>query len=124
MSTTIEAGKHLAEHVALTGTSFCDVCLGDAGFDNVSLVRAKLHNVNLSDIQVSYFQMGGAKFSAGGSHPDYGQKPIAFEKCQLVATVFRECDLSQTSIEGCKLEGMRIDGVLVTDLIAAHRSRG
>jgi uncharacterized protein YjbI with pentapeptide repeats len=123
MSTTIEAGKHRAEHVALTGTSFRDVCLGDAEFDNVSFVRAKLHNVNLSDVQISYFQMGGAKFTVGGSHPDYGQKPISFEKCQLVATSFRDCDLTQTSIEGCKLDGMRIDGILVTDLLAAYRRR-
>ena len=87
------------------------------------MVRAKLHNVNLSDLQVSYFQMGGAKFTVGGSHPDHGQKPITFEKCQLVATSFRDCDLSEVLIDHCKLDGMRIDGALLTDLLAAYRGR-
>jgi uncharacterized protein YjbI with pentapeptide repeats len=123
MFTTIEAGKHRAEHVALTGSSFQDVCVGDGEFENVSLVRAKLHNVNLSDVHVSYFQMGGATFTVGGSDPGRGQKPISFEHCQLVGASFRDCDLSEVRIDHCKLDGIRIDGVLVTDLMAAYRRR-
>lgn len=104
-----------------TDSTFTDVCLGDSRFDNVSLVRAKLHNVNLTDAEVSFFQLGGAKFTVGGSHPNYHQKPISFEECQLVATRFRDCDLSQTTIDNCNIEGMRIEGILVSDLLAAYR---
>lgn len=62
MDATIKSGRHLALHAKLTGSRFMDVCLADAEFDNVSLVRAKLHNINLSDITVTAAQMGGARF--------------------------------------------------------------
>ena len=123
MESTIANGKQLALHATLTGSRFEDVCLGDAEFDNVSLVRAKLSKVNLSDIRVSYFQMGGATFVTGGSHPDRGQKPITFQTCEMVATRFENCDLSNTKITGCKIEGMTIDGVLVTDRLEAFKSK-
>jgi uncharacterized protein YjbI with pentapeptide repeats len=121
MEPTIKCGKHLALHAKLTGSRFEDVCLGDAEFDNVSLAKATLHNVNLSDMNVSYFQMGGTKFTVGGSHPNRNQKPIVFEKCELVGTYFKDCDLSNTSIESCNIEGMTIDGIQVSELLALKR---
>ena len=126
MEPTIKCGKQLALHAKLTGSRFEDVCLGDAEFDNVSLVRAKFHNVNLSDITVTAAQMGGAKFKHIGPPPDKDgkqerQRPVTFEEMMLCDSVFRKVDLSNARIIDCDLRGMTIDGVLVTDLLAAYR---
>jgi uncharacterized protein YjbI with pentapeptide repeats len=128
MEPTIQCGKHLALHAKLTGSRFEDVCLGDAEFDNVSLVRAKLHNINLSDITVTAAQMGGAKFKHIGPPPDKDgkqerQRPITFEEMMLCDSTFRKVDLSNVKVIDCDVTGMTIDGVLVTDLIAAYNDQ-
>jgi uncharacterized protein YjbI with pentapeptide repeats len=128
MEPTIKCGKHLALHANLTGSRFEDVCLGDAEFDNVNLVRAKLHNINLSDITVTAAQMGGAKFKHIGPPPDKDgkqerQRPITFVEMMLCDSTFRKVDLSNVKVIDCDVTGMTIDGVLVTDLIALYRNQ-
>ena len=39
----------------------------------------------------------------------------------LCDSVFRKVDLSNVQIIDCNIEGMKIDGVLVTDMLDAHR---
>lgn len=126
MESTIPCGKHLARHAKLTGSRFEDVCLGDAEFDDVSLVRATFHNVNLSDIRVTAAQMGGATFKHVGPPPDKNgkqarQRPVRFEEMMLCDSTFRQVDLSNVSIVDCNTEGMRIDGILVADMVAAYK---
>ena len=125
MEPTIQSGKHLALHARLTGSRFEDVCLGDAEFDNVSLVRAKLHNINLSDIIVTAAQIGGATFKHIGLPPgSHGkQRPLRFEEADLNGTTILNCDLSGVKIEKCNIQGMMIDGLLITDLIAAYKQK-
>lgn len=126
MESTIPCGKHLARHAKLTGSRFEDVCLGDAEFDDVSLVRATFHNVNLSDIRVTAAQMGGATFKHVGPPPDKNgkqarQRPVTFEEMMLCDSTFRKVDLSNVTIVDCNTEGMRIDGILVADMVAAYK---
>jgi uncharacterized protein YjbI with pentapeptide repeats len=118
----LNEGANKVEHIALTGTSFDDVCLGDSSFNNVSLVRAKIHDVNMSDVNISFFQMGGAKFTKGGSNPKYNQEQIEFTECDLVATKLTNCDLSNTEILDCNIEGLTIDGVDIAQLLVEHKS--
>lgn len=128
MQPTIPSGKHLALHATLTGSRFEDVCLGDAEFDNVSLVRATFFNINLSDVSISAAQMGGAKFKHIGCPPDKDgkqdrQRPVTFEEMTLCDSTFRKVDLSHVTIEDCDTTGMTIDGILVQDLLAAYRNQ-
>lgn len=128
MEPTITSGKHLARHAKMTGSRFEDVCLGDAEFDNVNLVRARLHNINLSDITVTAAQMGGAKFKHIGPPPDKDgkqerQRPVTFEEMTLCDSTFRKVDLSNVRIVACDTTGMTIDGIPVADMLAAYRQR-
>ena len=128
MEPTIQCGKHLALHAKLTGSRFEDVCLGDAEFDNVSFVRAKLHNINLSDIVVTAAQMGGATFKHIGPPPDENgsqerQRPVTFEEMMLCDSTFHRVDMSNVQIVDCNVEGMTIDGVPLADLIAAYQQQ-
>ena len=122
MEPTIKCGKHLALHAKLTGSRFEDVCLGDAEFDNVSLVRAKLHNINLSDITVTAAQIGGATFKHIGLPPGSTgkQRPLRFEEADLNGTTILKCDLSGVKMEKCNTDGMTIDGIPVADMMAAY----
>ena len=119
MESTIAAGKHQALHVKMTGTRFDDVCLGDAEFENVSLVRAKMRDINLCEMDVSYFRMNGTKFH----HSWAQQSPVSFEECDLSGARFTGCKLANVELADCDLSGMKIDGILVTDLLAAHKRK-
>jgi len=126
MRPTITSGKQVAEHADLGGSSFHDVNLAGAQFDDVNLSGAVIHNVNLSDISVSAVQIGGAKLRYVGLPPDRPdqqsrQRPVSFEEATLCDSTFHKVDLSNVRITECNIEGMTIDGMLVTDLIAAYK---
>lgn len=127
MEPTIKCGRHFAQHAKLTGSRFEDVCLGDAEFDNVSLAGASLNNVNMSDMTIQYVQIGGTTFRHMGLPPSQRgtakQRPLVFEDCDLNKSTFAQVDLSGVKLLDCKVEGMTIDGVLVTEMIAAYKNQ-
>lgn len=79
--------------------------LRGAEFINTNLGQAKFHDVNLADAQFLDVNLSGAHF-----------EDIAFTRA-----VFRNVDCSHVSIEDACYEGMRIDGILVTDLLQLYR---
>jgi uncharacterized protein YjbI with pentapeptide repeats len=138
MDKKIECGKNIAEHVNIEGSEFTDVNLKAAKFDNVNMTGTsfnninmsgvKLHDINLSDIEVSAVQMGGAKFKHVGlppcsSNPPGKQRPVTFTEMDLYGSTFTMVDLTNVKIESCKTEGMTIDGVAVSDMLAAYKAK-
>ncbi len=51
------------------------------------------------------------------------QRPVRFEEMMLCDSTFREVDLSNVRITECDLAGTTIDGILVTELLAAYQSQ-
>ena len=125
MEPTIKCGKHLADNANLAGSTFHNVNLSDALFDNVNMTHVRFHNINLSDIDVSAVQIGGAHFKHFGLPPGSPgkQRPLSFEEGDLNSSTFSRCDLSNVKLTDCNLEGMTIDGILVTDLLAAYKNK-
>ena len=126
MKPTITSGKQIARMADISGSVFQDVNLAGAEFENVNMSQARLHDINLSDVTISAANLGGAHFRHIGPAPDPSgkqerQKAITFEEAQLGDSTFRKVDLSNVKIIDCNLQGMTIDGVLVTDLIAAYQ---
>jgi RNA polymerase sigma-70 factor (ECF subfamily) len=126
LKATITSGKQVALMADISGSVFRDVSLSGAEFENVNMSRARLHDINLSDVSISAANLGGAHFKHLGPPPDPSgrqerQKPVTFEEAQLGDSTFRKVDLSNVQIVDCNLKGMTIDGVLVTDLLAAYK---
>ena len=128
MKLTITSGKLLAEHADYAESVFTDVNLARAAFENVNLTKVRMHNINLSDLDLSAAQIGGASFKHIGPPPTKDgkqerQRPVTFEEATLCDSTFKKVDLSNVKILDCNMEGMTIDGVLVTDLIAAYKKQ-
>lgn len=138
MEPTITNGKQVVEHANLAGSEFHDVNLAGAvfnnvnlagaDFDNINLSKTRMHDINLSDLQLSAVNLGGARFSLLGPAPDKDgkqarQRPVTFEEAMLCDSTFTKVDLSGVKIKDCVIEGMTIDGILVTDLIAAYKKQ-
>jgi uncharacterized protein YjbI with pentapeptide repeats len=123
---TITSGKQVAVMADIGGSVFRDVNLAGSEFENVNMSQARLHDINLSDISISAANLGGAHFKHLGPAPgpdgkQERQKGITFEEAQLCDSTFNKVDLSNVKITDCNVKGMTIDGVLVTDLIAAYK---
>jgi len=128
MNPITQCGQYRAENVNLAGSQFHQVNLSGADFDDVNLSKTRFHNINFSDIDVSAVQIGGAKFSCIGPPPDRDgrqarQRPVTFQNAMLCDSVFRKVDLSGAALIDCNLEGMTIDGIPVSDLLAAYERR-
>jgi RNA polymerase sigma-70 factor (ECF subfamily) len=107
---------------------FTDVNLADSTFENVNLSKVRMHDINLSDLDLSAAQIGGASFRHIGPPPNQDgkqerQRPVTFEEMMLCDSTFRNVDLSNVKIIDCDMRGMTINGVLVTDLIAAYHNQ-
>ncbi|OAI57327.1 hypothetical protein AYO49_00245 [Verrucomicrobiaceae bacterium SCGC AG-212-N21] len=89
--------KHRTENADLSGAEYVDVNLGGAQFRDVNLAGALFEDVNL--------------------------KGTRFEDVALAGSVIRNADCSHVTIEDACYEGMKIDGILVTDLLQAYRDR-
>ena len=123
---TIGAGKQVAVQTDIAGSVFRDVNLAGAEFENVNLGQARLHDINLSGVSISAANLGGAHFKHLGPPPGAGgeqarQKPVTFEEAQLCDSTFHKVDLTNVKITECNTQGMTIDGVRVSDLIAAYK---
>ena len=123
---TITSGKQVADGVAISGSVFNNVDLSSSTFENVNMSRTRMHDINLSDISISAANLGGAHFKHLGPAPDQNgkqakQKAVTFEEAQLCDSTFKKVDLSNVKVIACNVDGMTIDGVLVTDLIAAYK---
>jgi RNA polymerase sigma-70 factor (ECF subfamily) len=110
----------------ISGSAFRDVNLAESEFENVNMSQARMHDINLSDVSISAANLGGAHFKHLGPAPDTNgkqerQKAVTFEEAQLCDSTFNKVDMSNVKIIDCNVKGMTIDGVLVTDLIAAYK---
>lgn len=141
----IVGGQHFANHVNIAKSEFVDVNMANAKFDtvklsnsnfhnvdlsksafnNINFRKVKLTNVDLSDIEISMAIIGGAKFKNIGlpSGSKEKQSPVSFEDVDLNNSKLLKCDLSGVSVDSCKIEGMKIDGILVSDLIKNYKEK-
>jgi uncharacterized protein YjbI with pentapeptide repeats len=129
----IQSGKHLASNVDITASRFENANMAAVAFDNVNLAKAtfenvnlsgsKFHDINFSDMTIEAAQIGGATFRhiGGPGETPSRQRGVTFAQMQLCDSTFDRVDLSGVKITNCNLDGMIIDGVKVTDLIAAYR---
>lgn len=130
MKPTITCGKQLAEHADIAGSTFNDVNLAGATFENVNMSKTKMHNINLCDLDLSAVNLGGARIRHTGPTPDKDgrqarQRAVTFEDAMLCDSIFTRVDLSGVKIVDCQMDHMTIDGISVTDLLAAyHKSLG
>jgi len=84
-----------ATNADLSGSTFTDVNLTGAAFNDVKLTGATITNASLSGAQI--------------------------EDANLSGLQIKQANLTGAAMTECTMTGMTIDGILVTDLIAAYR---
>jgi uncharacterized protein YjbI with pentapeptide repeats len=112
----------------LTGSEFETVNMSGSSFTDINLSKARFVNINFSDGYFAAAQIGGTLFKHIGPPPDKDgkqarQRPVTFEEAMLCDSVFRKTDMSNVQLIDCNIEGMKIDGILVTDMLSAYKKR-
>ena len=79
----------------LAGSSFVDVNLSGVSFDDINFSGANIRNANMSDWVIHDANLARLKISSA--------------------------DLRDASIAHCLTEGMTVDGIAVSELMAAYR---
>jgi uncharacterized protein YjbI with pentapeptide repeats len=82
-----------------------DADLHGAKFINTNLGGAQFHDVNLASSQFTDVNLSGTHF----------------DDINFSGAVIRNANCSHVSMEDACYEGMRIDGILVTELLAIYR---
>jgi uncharacterized protein YjbI with pentapeptide repeats len=98
-------------------------------FRDVAMTKVKITDANLSDLEIEGAQLGGAFIhNIGGppkDHPMYDpnfvQRPLRFEDCDLNGSTITNCNLSEITITNCNLAGMTINGILVEELLRNYK---
>ncbi len=92
----------------VTNSVFDYVNLSNTGFSNVNLSSSVFERMNLSNLRIDDANMGNARIN----------------DANLSGSKISNANLGLVDIERCAIDGMRIDGVLVTEMLAAYRTRG
>jgi uncharacterized protein YjbI with pentapeptide repeats len=103
--------------------------LNGSYFNDVAMVGVKIVNANLSDLEIEGAQIGGAFIhNIGGApegHPAYDpnfkQRPVRFENCDLNNSIFNNCNLEGVAISGCNIRGLMINGINIEELLKRYR---
>ena len=99
----------------------------DSKYDNVNMKKVSFFNINMSDAKFAGINLGGAHFSCIGPAPDKNEKserqrPILFENMMLCDSKFYKVDMSGVEMTDCNIDDMKVDGVLLSDLINAYKN--
>jgi uncharacterized protein YjbI with pentapeptide repeats len=85
--------------------------------ENADLSGSEFTNVNLSGTQFRDVNLGSSSFA------DVNLSGAKFDDINLTGVVIRKANCSHLSMEDACYEGMRIDGILVSELLAMYRGQ-
>lgn len=114
--------------VNLTGSSFGNSNLMKSHFNNCNLSHSKFQNINLRDTLIADLNLSNSEFmlvTLGGVHftdTNLGETkaPLSFERCDLEGSKFIDCNLKNIDIQQSEFSGMKINGILVEELLEAY----
>ncbi|HEX2750087.1 MAG TPA: pentapeptide repeat-containing protein [Verrucomicrobiales bacterium] len=89
----------------------------DFTVEGARLSESKIINTDLSRSQFRDVALAGAQFI------DVNLTGAVFEDVAMKGVVIRNANCTELSIEDACYHGMRIDGILVEDLLKAYRSQ-
>lgn len=123
--------------VCFKEASFNDVDMRDTSFAHTNFVNSKWEHIYFSGVTINMIQMGGTIFEnivrpkAEKSHllgePGTGNwvnvEPVMFKNSDLSTAIFDSCNLTNVELKNCNIDGLRIDGILIKDLIEKYKNR-
>jgi uncharacterized protein YjbI with pentapeptide repeats len=119
------------------GSDFSGVDMRDTTFTDTNFVNSKWEHIYFSNLHINMIQMGGTLFEnvirpeaqmsqlngEPGADGWVNVDPIKFKSSDLSAAVFESCKLTNVELNNCDIEGLKINGVVIKDLIEQYKNR-
>ncbi|RUT44410.1 GNAT family N-acetyltransferase [Paenibacillus anaericanus] len=102
---------------SMQDSDFYDVNLANSSYSNSNMSCQKFRNINLSGSHITNANMSHSIFG------DSNMRKVEICHVSLAGAYIHDSNLHNLSVNNCNIEGMKIDGVLVSDLIKAYKSR-
>lgn len=102
-----------------------DVNLEQVEISNTNLSRAQIKHANFSHAVIDHVHLFGTEFRNAvlpeEGAPNFNEngeyKPVSFDHCDLAKGQIKNCNLSNMEIIDCDISGLKINGILIEDLI-------
>ncbi|MDW0117442.1 pentapeptide repeat-containing protein [Sporosarcina thermotolerans] len=112
-------------NVNMSKMAINDVNLGDSKISNANLSGVGIQHANFSNAFIDHVHLFGTEFhnivfpveGEGNFNPDGQYKPISFLNSDLTKGQFKNCNLSHMEIIDCDITGLKINGILIEELI-------
>jgi uncharacterized protein YjbI with pentapeptide repeats len=117
--------------LCLKGAELHGIDARNTSLEHVNFVDSKWEHIYFSNVHVNGVQMGGTLFEniirpaasqsqlteEPGTDGWINVEPVQFRKSDLSQAFFEVCDLSNVVLSNCNITGLRINGILIEELI-------
>jgi uncharacterized protein YjbI with pentapeptide repeats len=91
----------------------------DSRFQNINFKKSLIADLNLSHSEFAHVTFGGVYVHDTTLGEE--DEPVRFERCDLKGSQFKGRNLNNVELVDCETEGMRINNILVKDLLEAYK---
>jgi uncharacterized protein YjbI with pentapeptide repeats len=132
----VKAEELYLDNVSLAKTSIHNANMSQMSLNDINMSKSKISDANLSEFGIQHAnfshsvidhvhlfgtefrnvilpQEGDGNYSAEGKY-----KPISFENCDLSNSQYRNCNLTNVELTDCNISGLKINGILIEELIS------
>jgi uncharacterized protein YjbI with pentapeptide repeats len=119
------------EMACFKGSSFGGIDMRNTSFTHTNFVNSKWEHIYFSNLHINMIQMGGTVFEniirpdskesrfeeEPGTDGWVNVEPVTFKNSDMSTAVFDTCNLSNVELKNCNIEGLKINGILITELL-------
>lgn len=114
----IDGSHSTFSNSSLVRAQFSNCNLSESRFQNINFIKSLIADLNLSHSEFAHVSLGGTYFH-DTTLGEEGE-PVRFERCDLKGALFKDSNLKNVELIDCETEGMRINKILVKDLLDAY----
>ncbi|WP_025025953.1 GNAT family N-acetyltransferase [Caldalkalibacillus mannanilyticus] len=96
-------------HSRITNTNLSHSTIGDSNMRNVEICHVSLAGAHIHDVNLDL--------------EDEEKVPVVMERCDLRNSRIIDSNLKNVEIEGCDITGMKISGILVSELLKVYEQQ-
>jgi uncharacterized protein YjbI with pentapeptide repeats len=91
--------------------------LSNCHFKDMNMRDGKISDANLRRLTIDGVNISGLTVRNAGA-----EVPVVFDNVKIANSTFTGCDLTNVNLDSCKIEGLRINGVLIEELLKKTES--
>jgi len=114
--------KILVNCADLSGSRFVTVKGEPLYFQEVTLAGTKIIDANVGGLEIDGANLGGA-FIHNIGNLNARMEPVRIDRCDFNRSIMTNSDLSDIEITSCNISGLKINGILIEDLIREYEDK-